>query len=86
MGAAVMPPEVKRLALTFASKNKGGHMGPRYATGFGVGRSELGLTGARKFWKNYLPRLKWHNPQVQMDVTRDSLVGGPATLTIEFGG
>jgi hypothetical protein len=39
----------------------------------------------RKFWKNYMPRLKFHNPKVEMDVFREKVVGGPAILTIEFG-
>ncbi|KAA8905374.1 hypothetical protein FN846DRAFT_951117 [Sphaerosporella brunnea] len=66
LGAAVMPPEVKRLALTYSAKFNDGHMGPR------------------KFWRVFLPRLKYHNPDVQMDVTRRSTIGGPATLEIEF--
>ncbi|KAL7275570.1 hypothetical protein RUND412_001496 [Rhizina undulata] len=63
-----MPPEVKRVALDFAFKNKDGHM------------------GARKFWKKYMPRLKYHNPEVQMDVMRRREEGSPATMTIEFDG
>jgi len=67
-GAAVMPPDVKRLALQCAVKINDGHMGPR------------------KFWRLYMPRLKYHNPEVQMDVIRTQEKGGPATLTVEFEG
>ncbi|KAG0128927.1 putative 50S ribosomal protein Mrp49 [Tuber indicum] len=67
-GAAILPPEVRKLGLTFAMKNTDGHMGPR------------------KFWRNYLPRLKYHNPNVDMQVHRDRESGGDATLVIEFDG
>lgn len=43
------------------------------------------LIYTRKFWQNYLPSLKYHNPQIEMDVVRTSEIGGSATLTIEFG-
>lgn len=38
-----------------------------------------------KFWQNYLPSLKYHNPKVEMTVMRTGEHSGPATLTIEFG-
>ncbi|PUU83019.1 hypothetical protein B9Z19DRAFT_232910 [Tuber borchii] len=66
-GAAILPPDVRKLGLTFAMKNADGHMGPR------------------KFWRHYLPRLKYHNPDVDMQVTRERVSAGDATLVIEFG-
>lgn len=42
----------------------------------------LGHFGARKFWHNYLPRLKYHNPAVSMTVNRRTDQEGPATLTV----
>ncbi|KAG0636860.1 hypothetical protein HOY80DRAFT_317314 [Tuber brumale] len=45
-----------------------------------------GHMGPRKFWHNYLPRLKYHNPNVDMQVHRDRKSGGDATLVIEFDG
>lgn len=44
----------------------------------------LGHFGARKFWHNYLPRLKYHNPAVSMTVNRRIDQEGPATLTVFF--
>ncbi|KAF3910555.1 hypothetical protein ABW21_db0201702 [Orbilia brochopaga] len=48
-------------------------------------RAHDGHLGARKFLRECLPRLKFHNPQVDMPVTtnKDSTTG-PATLTIHF--
>ncbi|KAK3172932.1 hypothetical protein OEA41_006258 [Lepraria neglecta] len=43
-----------------------------------------GHFGARKVWRNYLPRLKYHNPAVSMTVNRTDDQEGPATLTIHF--
>ena len=43
-----------------------------------------GHFGPRKFWKLYLPRLKYHNPAVSMTVNRNTDQQGPATLTIFF--
>jgi large subunit ribosomal protein MRP49 len=37
---------------------------------------------SRKFWRHMLPRLKFHNPAVEMTVTRSSDQTGPATLAI----
>ncbi|KAI5818163.1 CI-B8 domain-containing protein, partial [Pyronema omphalodes] len=45
-----------------------------------------GHLGPRKFWRQYLPRLKFHNPDVPMEVIQKKDVGGPATLVIEFKG
>lgn len=44
----------------------------------------LGHFGARKFWHNYLPRLKYHNPAVSMTVNRGTDQEGPATLRVYF--
>lgn len=43
-----------------------------------------GHLGARKFWRNALPRLKYHNPKVSMVIDRTNIEDGPATLTIQF--
>ncbi|KAK7746985.1 hypothetical protein SLS53_002173 [Cytospora paraplurivora] len=41
-----------------------------------------GNFGSRKFWRDHLPRLKYHNPQVPMIVNRTREQHGPATLSI----
>ncbi|KAF4450977.1 hypothetical protein F53441_5968 [Fusarium austroafricanum] len=51
-GAAILPPEVARIHMDFATSFKNGHM------------------GAKKFWLENLPRLKYHNPSVPMIVNR----------------
>lgn len=43
-----------------------------------------GHLGARKVWRQYLPRLKYHNPAISMTVNRTFDQKGPATLTIFF--
>ena len=43
-----------------------------------------GHFGARKVWRNYLPRLKYHNPAIPMTVNRTLDQEGPATLTVFF--
>ena len=65
-GATILPPDVKRLHLSFAYKINEGHF------------------GARKVWRQYLPRLKYHNPAVSMTVERSENNAGPATLTVFF--
>ncbi|KAJ5522328.1 hypothetical protein N7527_006443 [Penicillium freii] len=45
---------------------------------------DQGHAGARHFWRNCLPRLKYHNPGVPMTVTQTSNQQGPAALTIYF--
>ncbi|KAJ5971937.1 uncharacterized protein N7479_001855 [Penicillium vulpinum] len=45
---------------------------------------DQGHGGARHFWRNCLPRLKFHNPGVPMTVTQTSDQQGPAALTIYF--
>ncbi|UNI20080.1 hypothetical protein JDV02_006206 [Purpureocillium takamizusanense] len=63
-GAAIIPPEVTRIHMDFATKLNGGHM------------------GARKFWREYLPRLKYHNPAIPMIVNRHDQNSSPPTMTI----
>ena len=65
-GAAILPKDVKRIHLNFASKLYEGHYGPR------------------KFWRNQLPRLKYHNPAVSMTIERTKDQQSPATMTIFF--
>ena len=43
-----------------------------------------GHFGARKVWRKYLPRLKYHNPAISMTVNRSHDQEGPATLTVVF--
>ncbi|RFU80966.1 ribosomal mrp49 [Trichoderma arundinaceum] len=45
-------------------------------------RLKGGHMGARKFWKEYLPRLKYHNPSVPMIVNRHDQNQLPPTMTI----
>ncbi|TGZ83270.1 hypothetical protein EX30DRAFT_303950, partial [Ascodesmis nigricans] len=45
-----------------------------------------GHRGPRKFWRVCMPRLKYHNPDIQMDVVRKEQIGGPSHLTVEFDG
>lgn len=42
--------------------------------------------GPRKFWKENMPRLKYHNPEVPMIVNRTHDQTGPATLSIYISG
>lgn len=43
-----------------------------------------GHQGARHFWRNCLPRLKYHNPSIPMTVKQTEEQEGPAALTIYF--
>ncbi|KAE8150413.1 CI-B8 domain-containing protein [Aspergillus avenaceus] len=43
-----------------------------------------GHQGARHFWRNCLPRLKYHNPGLRMTVKQTDEQEGPAALTIYF--
>ncbi|EWZ01867.1 hypothetical protein FOQG_02670 [Fusarium oxysporum f. sp. raphani 54005] len=63
-GAAILPPEVTRIHMDFATSFKNGHM------------------GAKKFWRENLPRLKYHNPSVPMIVNRHSRNNKKPTLSI----
>ncbi|KAI9158461.1 ribosomal protein MRP49 [Paramyrothecium foliicola] len=53
-GAAILPPEVTRIHMDFASQIGAGNV------------------GAKKFWREQLPRLKYHNPAIPMIVNRHS--------------
>ncbi|KUI67653.1 54S ribosomal protein MRP49, mitochondrial [Cytospora mali] len=41
-----------------------------------------GHYGSRNFWRDHLPRLKYHNPHIPMIVNRTHDQHGPATLSI----
>ncbi|KAL2828977.1 CI-B8 domain-containing protein [Aspergillus cavernicola] len=43
-----------------------------------------GHLGARHFWRNCLPRLKYHNPAIPISVQQTKDQEGPAALTIYF--
>ena len=43
-----------------------------------------GHLGARRVWRKYFPRLKYHNPAVSMTVNRTHDQKGPATLSVFF--
>ncbi|KAH0544847.1 hypothetical protein FGG08_001076 [Glutinoglossum americanum] len=43
-----------------------------------------GHLGPRKFWREHLPRLKYHNPAVAMTVSQTTDQSGPATMTIFY--
>ncbi|KAL7795230.1 mitochondrial ribosomal protein L51 [Trichoderma ceciliae] len=45
-------------------------------------RLKGGHMGAKKFWKEYLPRLKYHNPSIPMIVNRHDQNESPPTMTI----
>ncbi|KAF8420101.1 hypothetical protein EV426DRAFT_675887 [Tirmania nivea] len=49
-------------------------------------RNKGGHMGTRKFWRLYLPRLKYYNPTLPIEVTRWKGFdpAGPATITIHF--
>ncbi|KAF4483588.1 ribosomal MRP49 [Fusarium agapanthi] len=63
-GAAILPQEVTRIHMDFATSFKNGHM------------------GAKKFWRENLPRLKYHNPSVPMIVNRHSRNNKKPTISI----
>ncbi|KAF2016970.1 hypothetical protein BU24DRAFT_420009 [Aaosphaeria arxii CBS 175.79] len=43
---------------------------------------EGGHRGAKKFWRTMLPRIKYRNPSVPIQITRHKNPSGPATLNI----
>ncbi|KAH6676058.1 50S ribosomal protein Mrp49 [Plectosphaerella plurivora] len=47
-------------------------------------KSADGHMGSRKFWREHLPRLKYHNPAIPMIVNRKDNNEGAATMTIYF--
>lgn len=48
-------------------------------------RSEDGHMGARRFWRDCLPSLKYYNPAIPMTVSRDQKQGGKCEMHIFFG-
>lgn len=80
-----MSPDVRRIHLRFATKINDGHMGSRYAILHPPTTLDPRLTTSNsKFWRLYLPRLKYHNPAVPMTVERTEDQQGPATMTVTF--
>ena len=47
-------------------------------------KADDGHYGARRVWRVYLPRLKYHNPAVSMTVKRGADQEDPATLSVHF--
>ena len=47
-------------------------------------KTDDGHYGARRVWRIYLPRLKYHNPAISMTVKRGADQEGPATLSVHF--
>ncbi|KAF2808936.1 uncharacterized protein BDZ99DRAFT_42610 [Mytilinidion resinicola] len=45
---------------------------------------EGGHRGARKFWRDILPRLKYRNPAIPMTVSRHDTAEGPSVMTVTF--
>lgn len=37
----------------------------------------------RKFWRNFLPGLKFYNPDLDVTIKREHEVGGPCIMTVE---
>ncbi|KTW28522.1 hypothetical protein T552_01781 [Pneumocystis carinii B80] len=65
-GAFKLPSDIHGLTLFMAFKNKDGHMGPRQVVFilFSI------LINNRKFWKDYLPSVQFHNPYLHIQVCR----------------
>ncbi|MBE3048579.1 hypothetical protein IMZ48_39980 [Candidatus Bathyarchaeota archaeon] len=93
-GAAILPPTLTRIHLTFAN-NITGHVGPKYASppptrpsytpqGHTRPLTPAKLTPSRKFWTECLRRLKFHNPAIPMIINRTAAEDAPATLTLYF--
>ncbi|KAF3914239.1 hypothetical protein AA313_de0204447 [Arthrobotrys entomopaga] len=70
-GAAILPPNVSKLSLIFNYKDS-------------AKENITGHMGARKFFRECLPRLQYHNPDIAMSVIRRKVPELPATLTIHF--
>ncbi len=68
--------------MDFAYDVHDGHYGPRYAPPLLAGALLNSLS--RKFWRNCLPRLKYHNPAIPMTVNRTTNQTGPALMTVHF--
>jgi large subunit ribosomal protein MRP49 len=69
--------------MDFAQDIEDGHYGPRYVSLTQISELELRYT-PRKFWRNCLPRLKYHNPAIPMTINRTNDQLGPALLTVHF--
>lgn len=69
-GAMILPADITRLHLAFARNDFPGNVSRHH--------------GAKKFWREYLPSLKYHNPTVSMTVERSSEATCPAKLTIHY--
>lgn len=78
--------------MDFARDLEDGHYGPRYILAFPSFQAaplkalqkHTDTPSPRKFWRNCLPRLKYHNPAIPMTVNRTNDQSGPALLTIHF--
>ncbi|KAF5137520.1 hypothetical protein E5D57_001298 [Metarhizium anisopliae] len=84
-GAAILPPEVTRIHMDFATSMSNGHMGARFvpppSDPIPTGTNTTGKKN-RKFWRQYLPRLKYHNPAVPMILNRHDDNAAPPIMTI----
>lgn len=82
LGAAILPKEIYRINMQYASRIEGGHMGARQVhaeTRFPLRSS---LTLCRKFQRLILPRLKYYNPAVSMNVDKSVPQDSSPTLTV----
>lgn len=70
--------------MEFASKLNDGHFGPRQVVVLSQMQVVTKRYPFRKFWRRYLPQLKYHNPAVPMTVNRTADQEGPAMMTIHF--
>lgn len=75
--------------MDFALKMGGGHMGPRYTSSFysilhSLFFLSLTLVFDRKFLREQLPRLKYHNPSIPMIVNRHNVNSRSPIMTIYF--
>ncbi len=84
-GAAILPPEVSQIHMDFALRTHNGHMGAKYAfpgTELCWSSSLTLVPLYRKFWREYLPRLKYNNPAVPMIVNRHDQNDQTPTMTV----
>ena len=82
-GAAILPPEVTKIHMDFALKIEDGHAGAKYLPPPPLLKPPS-LTHPRTFWRQCLPRLKYHNPTIPMTVSRSCNQKGPSTMTVTF--
>lgn len=59
-------------------------MGPKFVFAVFPSITALTSTSHRKFWRQVLPKLKYHNPSVSMNVEHTVQPGDPATLAVFF--